>query len=115
MTALEIIQEVDETLHNAYPLERKLSWLGQVEAMVLRLRERCGGGTEETPLTAESQLIAPEPHCALYHRYLEGQIHYANQEYLKFNNAMALFSQAWQEYANALRREQSPTGRRKFF
>lgn len=115
MTALEIIQEVDGTLYNAYPLERKLAWLAQVEGMVIRLHRRCGETAEEKPLEAQSELTAPLPHCALYARYLEGQIHYANQEYLKYNNAMALFSADWQEYANALRREQSPTGRRKFF
>ncbi len=113
MTALEIIQEVDETLHNAYPLERKLTWLSQVEEMVLQLHGRCGEAAEATPMEAQTQLRSPM--ASLYHRYLEGQIHYANQEYLKFNNAIALFSADWQEYANLLRRSKSGTGRRKFF
>lgn len=115
MTALEIIQETDETLHNGYPLERKLGWLTQVETMVAKLHERCGEPVDSQPVTAQTQLAAPLPYACLYGHYLAGQIHYANQEYLKYNNAMALFSALWQEYANSLRRNSCPTGRRKFF
>lgn len=113
MTAMEAIGWVDEKKHNLYSLEDKLLWLGQVERMAAQLRGRCGLEGETAPLEPESVLTVPED--ALYFRYLEAQIDYSNQEYLKYNNAMSLFTALWQEYANSLRRRLPGAGRRNFF
>lgn len=113
MTAMEAIGWVDEKKHNLYSLEDKLLWLGQVERMASQLRGRCGLERETAPLEPESVLTVPED--ALYFRYLEAQIDYSNQEYLKYNNAMSLFTALWQEYANSLRRRLPGAGRRNFF
>lgn len=113
MTAMEAIGWVDEKKHNLYSLEDKLLWLGQVEKMAAQLRRRCGLEGENTPLEPESVLSVPED--TLYFRYLEAQIDYSNQEYLKYNNAMSLFTEQWQEYANSLRRASTGVGRRNFF
>ena len=113
MTAMEAIGWVDEKKHNLYSLEDKLLWLGQVERMASQLRGRCCLEGETAPLEPESVLTVPED--ALYFRYLEAQIDYSNQEYLKYNNAMSLFTALWQEYANSLRRRLPGAGRRNFF
>lgn len=113
MTAMEAIGWVDEKKHNLYSLEDKLLWLGQVERMASQLRGRCGLEGETAPLEPESVLTVLED--ALYFRYLEAQIDYSNQEYLKYNNAMSLFTALWQEYANSLRRRLPGAGRRNFF
>ncbi len=115
MTAIEVINRVDGQLHNVCPLEDKLEWLSQAEAMVTQLLARTGAPGKEETITAQTQLSAPQPHDRLYSHYLEAQIHYASQEYLKYNNAMSLFQMAWMEYANALQRGSQRPGRRKFF
>lgn len=115
MTALEVIQDVDGKMHNVFTRQQKLSWLSQAESMVHQLHTRSGGKAETAQLTEDTTLSAPPPHDALYCRWLEAQIHYASQEYLKYNNAMALFSALWQDYSNFVRRGAAPTGRRKFF
>ena len=115
MTAVEAATWVDEKLHNVFPLTDKLRWLSQVEAAARALRQRCGQPVAAAEMTADTELLIPKPYEGIYTHYLEAQIHYANQEYLKFNNAMGLFSALWQEYANTLRRESAGVGRRKFF
>ena len=115
MTALEAIRSVDEKLHNGYSQADKLRWLSQAEGMVRLMLGRCGADAPQATVEADTVLLAPVPYQQLYSRYLEAQIHYANQEYLKYNNAMALFSALWQDYANFVRRGGAPVGRRNFF
>lgn len=115
MTALDVISRVDERMHNVFTREEKLLWLNQLEKMVSQLLARCGLEEQWEPVTEETALSIPEPFASMYDRWLEAQMNYANQEYLKFNNAMALFQSLWQEYANALRRENPGMGRRNFF
>lgn len=75
------------------------------------LRQKCA----PEDMKADTVLLIPKPYEGIYTHYLEAQMHYANQEYLKFNNAMGLFAALWQEYANTLRRDAPGGGRRKFF
>ena len=115
MTALDAIRWVDGKKHNVYSQEDKLFWLSQVEAMAARLHGRCGLEQEIVEMEPETVLFIPAPFDALYLRWLEAQIDYANQEYMKYNNAMALFTALWQEYANQVRRSSPAVGRRTFF
>lgn len=115
MTAWDAIRWIDDKLHNVYSLEDKLKWLSQLEAQACQLKARCGLTAEIREVEPESELSIPEPYDGLYLRWLEAQIHYAGQEYGGYNNAMAMFSALWQEYANALRREAAPRGQRNFF
>lgn len=115
MTALEAIAQVDGRKHNVCTREEKLGWLNQVERMAAQLLARCGLEPEDTPLTPETELTVQPPYDALYLRWLEAQIDYGNQEYLKYNNAMSLFTALWQEYANHIRREVVQRGHWSFF
>lgn len=115
MTALSAIRWVDEKMHNVYASEDKLTWLSQVEQMASQLRTRCGLDGQHVQIEPDTALTIPEPYDQLYLRWLEAQIHYTNQEYLKYNNAMAVFTGLWQEYANFVRRGAATVGRRKFF
>lgn len=115
MTALSAIRWVDEKMHNVYASEDKLTWLSQVEQMAAQLRARCGMDAQAPAVEPNTALTIPEPFDALYLRWLEAQIHYTNQEYLKYNNAMAVFTGLWQDYANSVRRCGATVGRRKFF
>ena len=119
MTAGQVLAQVDDLLPNSYPGEQKRRWLRQAEGFVLeevvRVHEGGQGAVLPGELTDAAELLAPAPYDGLYRHYVEAQIHYANQEYLKYNNAMALFSALWQEYANFVCRGSAPVGRRRFF
>lgn len=114
MTVREAIDWVDEKKHNVYSGEDKLQWLSQVEAMAERLESRYDGFRPGRELGMESVLRIPAPFDQLYLRWLEGQIDYANQEYLKYNNAMTLFNSLWTEYANWYVRSHVHGGIRRF-
>lgn len=116
MTALDAISWVDGKKHNVYSQEDKLFWLGQVEKMAAQLHSRCSLPTaQEEAVTPETVLMIPAPFDDLYLRYLEAQMDYTNQEYQKYNNAMALFAALWQDYANQVRRSAPQVSRRNFF
>ena len=115
MTAQDAISWVDEKKHNVYAQEDKLFWLSQVEQMAAQLLSRCGRKQEQAEMAPETVLSIPAPFDQLYLRWLEAQIDYTNQEYLKYNNAMALFASLWQEYANQVRRTNPAVSRRTFF
>lgn len=100
MQAWDAIRWVDEKMHNVYSQEDKLGWLSQVEGMARALADRYGAAGEEAPLCPDSQLTIQSPYDQLYLRWLEAQINYAGQEYLKYNNAMTIFNALWVEYAN---------------
>lgn len=114
MTAWEAIRWVDEKKHNVYSAEDKLLWLNQAEKMVSQLRQRCAL-SPAAEVEGDGELAAPAPFDQLYLRWLEAQIDYANQEFLKYNNAMTMFTTLWQEYANFLRRGAVGSGGWKFF
>lgn len=113
MTAAEAIRWIDEKQHNIYTAEDKRFWLSQVEKMAAELHGRCGESREEPAPGAA--LSIPAPYDQLYLRWLEAQIDYTNQEYLKYNNAMAMFTSLWQEYANFLRRSAAGCSRIRFY
>ena len=62
MTAGQVLAQVDDLLPNSYPGEQKRRWL------------------------------RPAPYDGLYRHYVEAQIHYANGELERYNNAMALWN-----------------------
>lgn len=105
MTVQEAVRWIDEKKHNVYSLEDKLFWLSQVEWMAQELELRFGADSGIVALEADSGLRIPAPYDQLYLRWLEAQIDYTNQEYLKYNNAMAQFNTLWGEFANRYCRE----------
>lgn len=115
MTALEVLTRVDARLHNVFTWEEKLYWLNALEQLAYGLLGRCGVERQPEELTPETVLSIPEPYSRAYDYWLEAQIHYGCQEYLRYNNAMQLFQSLWQEYANFLRRNHPAEGRRSFF
>ena len=122
MTIQEALGRLDALKFNSYSQSEKIEWLSQLDGMVKKQIIDTHEGAETVTFTGyddttpvDQELLVPYPYDGIYLRWLEAQMHYANQEYLKFNNAMALFQSLWQEYANALRRENPGTGRRNFF
>lgn len=118
MTIQEAINWVDEKKHNVYSREDKLVWISKVEAMAEDLAARYGIKVQSPIATGnyEDNLLIPAPYDQLYLRWLEAQIDYTNQEYLKYNNAIAVFNTLWKDYANWFcRNHVHPDGRFRFF
>ena len=104
LTAGQVLAQVDSLLPNAYTREEKLRWLLQAESTVLR--EIVGPVTrEELPvpseLTESSVLTAGAPYDALYGLYVQAQIHDADGDMARWNDAMTL----WNRGVEALQAE----------
>lgn len=94
LTVDEVLQQVDSLLPNQYSEEQKRHWIAQAEGFVAEL----------TDTAEEGVLTAPAPYCELYRHYVEAQIHYANAETERFNNAMALWNSLLLAYHSHLAR-----------
>ena len=97
MTAQECINYIDAIEPNAYTSTQKLGWLSECEGKVyagLFLVQP----DEFTPITDGSRTLAlPAPYDRIYPRYLQAMIHFANGEYDRYANSMAVFNEAWNE------------------
>ena len=111
MTITGAINRVDGIKPNGFRLEEKIRWLSALDGSVHKdlhegylnaAQTEFGGYDEKTPLTRE--LLVPYPYDEMYVRFLEAQIDYANGEYEKYNNSIALFNAAWSAYEKYFRR-----------
>jgi len=98
MTVQECIEYIDAVEPNAYTAAQKAGWLSEVEGKVytsLFLVQPY----EFTPITqSDGRILAlPAPYDRMYPRYLQAMIHYANGEYDRYANSMAMFNEVWAE------------------
>ncbi len=115
MTINQAIQTINAQKHNDLSVEEKVRWLSALDGMALTLIDGAGGdfgGYEDAPLT--TQLIIPAPFDDVYLYYLEAKIDYINGDFTRFNNANAMFTDAWQRYAAHCLREKAG-GKHQFF
>lgn len=118
MTIEQAIQKLDEQTHNTYTREQKIAWLSELDGMVHTLLLGNSGGfsgyADQTP--THVRLLVSAPFDQIYLYWLEAKVHYLQAEYERYNNANALFQQAWQRYADhCLRSGQVPEGDRQFY
>ena len=97
ITALWVLGQVDGTLPNGYTDAQKRHWLTQAEGFcALEM-----GASAPAALEDDTVLTAQMPYDGLYCRYVEAQIHYANGEMSRYNNAMAAWNElflSWRDY-----------------
>lgn len=114
MTVAEAIRQIDSLKHNTCTQEEKLAWLSQLDAMVKTLvldthQTRTPAFTGYTPQTpGDTQLLIPDGFSAVYRYWLEAQIDYANGEYVRFNNANAMFAANWRRFEDYYHRTNAP-------
>ena len=84
----DVLAQVDDLLPNQYTVQQKQRWVQQAEGLVIT--EILG---EEMPedMTEDTVLCAEPPYDEMYRHFVEAQIHYANDEIERYNNA----SVAW--------------------
>ena len=103
MTVGEALARMDRANPNLYSQEEKLHWLSEAEGMVWGALEAFHAvlgpfpGLEEKDFP-DKKLLLPESFTGLYGLWLEGAMHYADQDYLLYNNAMARFTALWTDF-----------------
>lgn len=128
MTIIDALSRIDEVKPNGYSQGEKVAWLSTLDGMVKReiidTHERCGKECcasvdfdgYDAQQDIQTKLLIPEPYADAYLRWLEAQIDYANGEYGKYNNSIAMFNSAYASFANFYNRTHMPIGKKlKFF
>ena len=123
MKIMEVLYRIDSVKPNSYSQSEKIKWLSSLDGIVKKEiidthedREDVSfeGYTENSDLSIV--LLVPAPYDDIYLRWLEAQIDYANGEYGKYNNSIALFNTAYTAFANHYNRTHMPKGSNiKFF
>ncbi len=116
MTIQEALTAIDNRSPNAYGITDKLAWLssldGQIRAEIIDTHEG-GPNTDFAPYTIDDKnflLLAPPPYDQMYISWLESRINYANAEYGRYNNAIAIFQGEYEDYRNWYNRNHMPIG-----
>lgn len=117
MKLIEAISKIDNLKHNTYTHEDKVAWLSRLDFMVKQEimdthedNEGAGFVGYDTDSDVETELLVPPPYDEVYLRWLEAQIDYANGEYSKYNNSIAMFNASYQGYSNYYNRTHMPKG-----
>ena len=62
--------------------------------------------------TLGTELLIPHPYDELYSLWLEAQIDYANNEYGRYNNSIAMFNATYSAFERWFNRNHMPIGTR---
>lgn len=118
MTIQDAIDQVEHLWPSDYDSGDFIIWLNRVENQIYNeiILTHEGGEAIERPAFdedtdfEETTLLAPAPYDELYLYYLEYQIDYNNIEPDKAGNSMAMFSAAYQAFADWYNRTHAPKG-----
>ena len=122
MTIIELITDVDALKPNGYEQPYKVQWLSQLDSRVKQeIIDTHEGGedvsfsgyNDDTPI--DTELLIPHPYDEVYRFWLEAQIDYANGEYKKYNNSMAMFNTAYSAFERYYNRTHMPVGNKMTF
>ena len=103
MTLREVIEFVDDVKPNSFSAKQKVKWLEQLdghiaaEDLVMNPAELDGLRYSEDEL--DTELLVKHPYDDIYALWLEAQIDYANGEYEKYQNSMALYNEHYGAFA----------------
>ena len=111
LTAGRMLGRVDALLPNQYSREEKMRWLAEAEGFVLREVQQLAGALPE--VTEDYVLTAEAPYDQMYRYYVEAQVHYANGETARYNNAVSLWNNGFLTYRDYCCRRETPEGRAK--
>lgn len=121
MTIMDAIFRIDVLKPNCYSQSEKVKWLstldGLIKSEIIDTHEdgkgiEFAGYDENTDLSTE--LLVPAPYDAIYLRWLEAQIDYANGEYRKYNNSLVAYNDAYSLFQRYYNRTHVPISKGKF-
>lgn len=105
MTIAEVFADVDELKPNQYDDAIKIKWLNELEG---RIYTEIFNINEFKPYSLsedfDAELTAKEPYSNIYKLYIMLMIDYTNAEFTRYAQSLAMFNQAYQEYANYMNR-----------
>ena len=101
----EVLEQVDNLLPNQYSAQQKCRWIAQAEGFVAV--EILGEKAPET-VTEETVLQVEPPYDEIYRHYVEAQIHYANGEVERYDNAAAAWNSGFFAYRDLYTRSHPP-------
>ena len=115
MKIREAVERIDSHKHNIYTQNDKIAWLSRLDSMVKTLIIDAHEGGEAVEFTGyddstdlNTEMLVPAPFDEMYLRWLEAQIDYSNGEYGKYNNAISMYQNLWDNYVNYYRRNHMP-------
>lgn len=123
MTIIEAINQVDSLKPNTYSPSDKVRWLsrldGKVKTEVIdthEVAEDAAFSGYDDRTSTDTELLIPYPYDEAYPLWLEAQIDYANNEYGRYNNSIAMFNTTYSAFERWYNRNHMPTGNSiKFF
>ena len=112
MTVGESLANIDEIKPNQVSREKKIEWLEKIEERIQEEIVKTHIGVEqiEDPwyekesVDEMAELYVKSPYDEVYRWWLAIQIDLVNQEYDKYNAELALFNQAFLDYASYINR-----------
>ncbi len=119
MTIIEAINGIDSLKPNAYSQLDKIAWLSTLDGIVKRQildTHLLGDGEEESEFAGydentdlSTELLIKDPYDReCYLPWLESKIDYSNGEYVKYNNSVLKFRDAYSDYQNDYNRHHMP-------
>ena len=115
MTIAEVISKVDALKPNTYTPEDKVEWLSNLDSRVKsKIIDAHEGGENitfngyDSLVDRETELLVPAPYDEIYQRWLEAQIDYYNSDDDRYNNAIVLFNNAYEDYKKHYTRTHMP-------
>ena len=117
MTIIEALDRTDALVPNGYSVHDKIRWLSLLDGIISRdihmthedapMKEPISY-TEDTSL--DTVLLVPHPHDELYVYFLASRIHYSNEEYPKYNNALIMYNSLYSKFAASYNSLHTPVG-----
>lgn len=117
MTVREAIDRVDAIKPNAFDDNAKLAWLNELEGDIqvqIHGLEPEDLTAYQLPANSAAALLVPAPFDRLYPLRLGAMVDFANGEYDKYQNSMAMANGAYQDYAAWYIRKHPKGGGRYF-
>lgn len=116
MTVMGAINHLNAVKPNSYGQTEKIKWLstldGIIKAEIIDTHEGASEVAKEfkgyTDSSLVKTLIVEHPYDDIYIKWLEAQIDYANGEYGKYNNSIAMFNTAYEAFAKYYNRTHMP-------
>lgn len=120
MKVAEMIASIDQLRQNQYDTEQKTRWLSEVEGMIIDEVINMAEGNEREfseyryETDADVSLVLPARFCDIYEHYVKAKIEFYDEEMNQYNNEVAAYQAAYQQFAAWYRRTHMPKQPAKF-
>lgn len=117
MQICKLFAMIDELKPNQYDKEIKIQWLNEIEFKVIEQIINMAEGFNivfkpyDYDLDNEKHLQIPDPFIDVYSSYIYAKIDFHQSEYDRYNNDVALFNSAFDEFSSWFRRKHMPKQR----